>query len=79
MIVPVNYYVLGCPPRPQAIVTALAKALGVTLEEKEDYWMTPEGFRSKHEIDGENVLDAVHALKYAARTPSNCLKATENA
>lgn len=55
-IIPVNYYISGCPPRPQAIVTAIAKALGVTLEEKEDYWATPEGFRGKHEFDSEKCI-----------------------
>ena len=55
-IVPVNFYVPGCPPRPQAIVSAIAKALGVTLEEKEDYWGTPEGFRGKHEFDSEKCI-----------------------
>ncbi len=55
-IVPVNFYISGCPPRPQAIVTAVAKALGVNLEEKEDYWATPEGFRGKHEFDGEKCI-----------------------
>lgn len=55
-LVPVNYYISGCPPRPQAIVTAIAKALGVTLPEKEGYWATPEGFRGKHEISKEKCI-----------------------
>jgi len=55
-LIPVNYYISGCPPRPQAIVTAIAKALGVTLPEKESYWATPEGFRGKHEISKEKCM-----------------------
>ncbi|MEM1582545.1 MAG: 4Fe-4S binding protein [Candidatus Bathyarchaeia archaeon] len=55
-LVPVNYYVPGCPPRPQAIVKAIADILGVKLEEKEDYWRAPEGFRGKHEIDKEKCI-----------------------
>ena len=55
-IVPVNFYIPGCPPRPQAIVSAIAKALGVPLDEKEDYWGVPEGFRGKHEFDAEKCI-----------------------
>ena len=55
-ILPVNFYIAGCPPRPQAIVTAIAKALGTALEEKEDYWVAPEGFRGKHEFDSEKCI-----------------------
>jgi formate hydrogenlyase subunit 6/NADH:ubiquinone oxidoreductase subunit I len=55
-LVPVNFYIPGCPPRPQAIVTAIAKALGANLEEKESYWAAPEGFRGKHEIDNEKCM-----------------------
>ena len=55
-IVPVNLYIPGCPPRPQAIVSAIAKALGASLDEKEDYWSAPEGFRGKHEFDAEKCI-----------------------
>lgn len=55
-IVPVNFYISGCPPRPQAIVTAIAKALDVALDKEEDYWETPERFRGKHEFDGEKCI-----------------------
>jgi len=55
-IVSVNFYVPGCPPRPQAIVKAIANILGVTLEEKEEYWETPEDFRGRHEIDSGKCI-----------------------
>lgn len=55
-IVPVNFYIPGCPPRPQAIVKAVAQILNAKLEEKEDYWATPEGFRGKHEFDREKCI-----------------------
>ncbi len=55
-IIPVNFYIPGCPPRPQAIVTAIAKVLGATLEEKEDYWSAPEGFRGKLEFESEKCM-----------------------
>lgn len=55
-IIPVNFYISGCPPRPQAIVTAIAKALGAALEEKESYWATPEDFRGKHEFDSDKCI-----------------------
>lgn len=55
-IIPVDFYIAGCPPRPQAIVTSIAKALGAKLEEKEDYWATPEDYRGKHEFDSEKCI-----------------------
>ncbi|MEM2352157.1 MAG: 4Fe-4S dicluster-binding protein [Thermoproteota archaeon] len=55
-LVPVNYYIPGCPPRPQAIIKAVADILGVKSEEKEDFWKTPEGFRGRHEIDKEKCI-----------------------
>ncbi|MEM2091881.1 MAG: 4Fe-4S binding protein [Candidatus Bathyarchaeia archaeon] len=55
-LIPVNYYVPGCPPRPQAIVKAVADILGVKIEETEDYWLAPEGFRGKHEFDSEKCM-----------------------
>ena len=55
-IIPVNHYIPGCPPRPQAIIKAIAEILGAKIEEKEDYWLAPEGFRGKHEIDREKCI-----------------------
>ena len=55
-LVPVNYYVPGCPPRPQAIVKAIAAILGVKIDEKEPHWLAPEGFRGKHEFDEEKCI-----------------------
>jgi len=55
-MVPVNFYIPGCPPRPQAIIKAIANILGVTLEEKEEFWETPEDFRGRHEIDSEKCI-----------------------
>jgi Ni,Fe-hydrogenase III small subunit/Fe-S-cluster-containing hydrogenase component 2 len=55
-LIPVNYYIPGCPPRPQAIIKAVADILGVKVEEKEVFWQTPEGFRGRHEIDREKCI-----------------------
>ncbi|MEM2341379.1 MAG: 4Fe-4S binding protein [Candidatus Bathyarchaeia archaeon] len=55
-LIPVNYYVPGCPPRPQAIIKAVADILGVKLEETENYWSAPEGFRGRHEFDREKCI-----------------------
>ena len=30
-IIPVNFYILGCPPHPQEIVKAIAEILGASL------------------------------------------------
>jgi len=51
--IPVDVYVCGCPPRPQAIVAALAKMLGKEIEEKEDFWRPPPDFRGKPDLDPE--------------------------
>jgi len=51
--IPVDVYVCGCPPRPQAIVAALAKMLGKEIEEKEDFWRPPPHFRGKPDLDPE--------------------------
>jgi len=55
-LIPVNYYIPGCPPRPQAIIKAVADILGVKVEDKEVFWQTPEGFRGRHEIDREKCM-----------------------
>lgn len=51
--IPVDVYVCGCPPRPQAIVAALAKTLGKEIEEKENFWRPPPDFRGKPDLDPE--------------------------
>lgn len=55
-LVPVNYYIPGCPPRPQAIIKAIADILGVRIEEREGWWQAPEGFRGKHVFDKEKCI-----------------------
>ncbi len=55
-LIPVSLYIPGCPPRPQAIVSAIAKVLGAHLDEEEDYWKAPEGFRGRHEFDVEKCM-----------------------
>ncbi len=51
--IPVNYYICGCPPRPQAIIDAVAKILEAEIKEKEVFWPTPKGYRGKPDLDPE--------------------------
>jgi len=46
-IVPVDLYIMGCPPRPQVITGALADALDLKIEGIESLLETPEGFRAE--------------------------------
>ncbi len=48
-VIRVNIYVPGCPPSPQAIVGALAEALGI----KPKVWSAPQGFRGYPQVDAE--------------------------
>lgn len=66
--IPVDVYVCGCPPRPQAIVAALAKMLGKEIEEKgEDFWRPPPDFRGKPDLDPEKCT-ACSACEQACPT-----------
>lgn len=59
-IVPVDLYIMGCPPRPQTIAGALADALGLNIEGMESLLETPEGFR------GEPVVSSTKCIGCAA-------------
>lgn len=59
-IVPVDLYIMGCPPRPQTIVGALSDALGLNIEGMEALLETPEGFR------GEPVVNSTKCIGCAA-------------
>jgi len=50
-IIPVDLYVMGCPPRPQVIMNALADTLHLTVEGIETLLHTPQGFRGDPHVD----------------------------
>ena len=74
-IIPVNYYIPGCPPRPQAILHAIA-----TVLEKPDFkagseiWDVPEGFRGKVEADSDKCTGCEACVKIC---PSEAIDAIE--
>jgi len=55
-IIPVDLYIMGCPPRPQVILGALADALQLKVEGMEALLHTPRGFRGDPHVDQEKCV-----------------------
>jgi len=52
-IIPVNYFVLGCPPRPQNLAIAIHSLLESGSEHSGPIWLGPDGLRGKMSHDAE--------------------------
>jgi ech hydrogenase subunit C len=50
-IIPIHLYIVGCPPRPQVILGALAATLQLNVEGLDGILHTPEGFRGDPHVD----------------------------
>jgi Ni,Fe-hydrogenase III small subunit/formate hydrogenlyase subunit 6/NADH:ubiquinone oxidoreductase subunit I len=55
-IIPIDLYIVGCPPRPQVILGALAEALQLKVDGLEALLRTPEGFRGDPHVDHETCI-----------------------
>ena len=61
-IVPVDLYIMGCPPRPQVIAAALADALDLNIEGVESLLETPEGFRGQPLVSSTKCIGCAACL-----------------
>jgi formate hydrogenlyase subunit 6/NADH:ubiquinone oxidoreductase subunit I len=52
-LVPVNYFVQGCPPRPQNLAMAVHALLKTDDKHAEPVWLAPEGLRARIAHDSE--------------------------
>ena len=50
-IIPIDLYIMGCPPRPQVILSALAETLRVRIPGLDALLLAPEGFRGDPHVD----------------------------
>ena len=55
-IIPVNLYIMGCPPRPQVIINALADAFHLNSTDLDALLQTPEGFRGDPHVDHSKCM-----------------------
>lgn len=55
-IVPVNLYIMGCPPRPQTILGALADAFDLNCRDLEALRSPPDGFRGDPHVDQDKCI-----------------------
>jgi len=54
--IPIHLYITGCPPRPQAILGALAEALQLKVDGLTELLRTPEGFRGDPHVDQDKCI-----------------------
>lgn len=52
-VVPVNYFILGCPPRPQNVAIAVQSLLKSDADRSGPLWIGPEGLRARMAHDPE--------------------------
>lgn len=50
-VIPVNHFVIGCPPRPQSLAIAIRALLKSDKPHDGPVWLAPEGLRSRIALD----------------------------
>jgi Ni,Fe-hydrogenase III small subunit/Pyruvate/2-oxoacid:ferredoxin oxidoreductase delta subunit len=73
-LIPVNYFVLGCPPRPQNLAMAVHSLLKSDDDHTQPVWLAPDGLRARICLD-ETKCTACGAC--ANMCPSGAIDITE--